>query len=744
MRKAAVRTGVIRTGELAFSVESRLLRELGERLVRQPEVALLELVKNAYDADAGTCRVTIRGNDGIDIADDGIGMTLEDFSNGWMRIGTGLKGKLANSRRYGRPITGEKGIGRFAVRYLGEKLHLVSTAFDRDRAAMTRLEATFDWIEFDRQEDLGSVKVPFELSWAGGATEPGTTLSIGSLKPTVAAIDWKALRTGAMGVVSPIRSLMRDVGTGPKTDEDPGFSLIAAAGDLDMELNMADAILARYELKADVRVADGRMRIEVFAAGHDEAHLAIEDEFSTGVGEVQADIRFFPRRPGLFSGAAVDGRRAYTWVRENSGVRVFDRNFQMRPYGTSGDDWLRLNMDAARNAREPTSELMRKHYPMDPEVKGNTALNWMLRLPEDKQLIGVVQVRGRRDADGGLPSLVAAADREGFIENAAFAQLRDLIRGAVEAIAFADREISLDQARKESERQAATARTETLDAIRAIEADKSLTMPQRVHIVQILEEAQDRTERERSGSKEREQQLETMSLLGVVAGFMTHEFGTALSELRAARRELHELSAEHPSLAARVTAFDGHIDALRAFVTYSRAYVQSTRAPTGKPYMAKPRMMHVVKAFTRYAEKRRIETIIEVERDVEAPRVPPSLYDGIVQNLFTNSLKALTRSGTADRRIALRAWNEAGWHHIQVSDTGDGIPDPIRKLVFDPLFTTTGSENVDPLGSGMGLGLALVRRGAAAFGGKADLAPPPPTFATCVEVKFPVGEGNRS
>jgi hypothetical protein len=48
-------TAVLDHGSLSFTIESRILRELGERLVKQPEVAVLELVKNAYDADATNC-----------------------------------------------------------------------------------------------------------------------------------------------------------------------------------------------------------------------------------------------------------------------------------------------------------------------------------------------------------------------------------------------------------------------------------------------------------------------------------------------------------------------------------------------------------------------------------------------------------------------------------------------------------------------------------------------------------------
>jgi HSP90 family molecular chaperone len=78
-------------GTLSFSVESRILRELGERLVKQPEVAVIELVKNAYDADATECAVSYDPSRSVIVQDDGVGMTLQRFRDGWMRIGTSSK-----------------------------------------------------------------------------------------------------------------------------------------------------------------------------------------------------------------------------------------------------------------------------------------------------------------------------------------------------------------------------------------------------------------------------------------------------------------------------------------------------------------------------------------------------------------------------------------------------------------------------------------------------------------------------
>ena len=85
-----------------FTIDAELLRELGERLVGKPHIALAELVKNSYDADA--TEVTIRfapNKRSIEISDNGHGMTFDEFKNFWMRIGT--IHKKAEERSRGGP-----------------------------------------------------------------------------------------------------------------------------------------------------------------------------------------------------------------------------------------------------------------------------------------------------------------------------------------------------------------------------------------------------------------------------------------------------------------------------------------------------------------------------------------------------------------------------------------------------------------------------------------------------------------
>src|SRR5258707_12675412 len=99
--------------ELTFTVDSALLSELGEKLVETPHIALVELVKNAYDADATQVTVKILADPPhgpeVHIVDNGSGMTFDDVKNYWMRIATTHKQDHQFSQRYGRPRTGSKG-----------------------------------------------------------------------------------------------------------------------------------------------------------------------------------------------------------------------------------------------------------------------------------------------------------------------------------------------------------------------------------------------------------------------------------------------------------------------------------------------------------------------------------------------------------------------------------------------------------------------------------------------------------
>lgn len=738
-------------GQLSFSVESRVLRELGERLVKEPEVAFVELIKNAHDADAKTCTLSFEDTKTIIVSDDGDGMTLDDFKNGWMRIGTSSKANQRVTRRFKREITGEKGIGRFAVRFLGRVLHLRSVANDSKRGLRTVLTAEFNWPEFDREEDLGLVKVPFVLDRAASDEEIGTRLTISRLRPPAREVDLDAVRSASLSVVSPYQALLagsrdetKSASKTPKASLDPGFSLVLEpAPESGGDANVAAALLDTAVLRAVAKIRGSRLTLSVYARGSHKRLLSIADNFPNSVGDMYADIRYFPDRKGTFAGLLVDGPTARKWVRKYRGVSVFDRNFRVLPYGTDGDDWLGIAADVAIRERDPKSSLAKKHFPMTKAEHASTQTNYMLRLPHPRQLVGIVRVEGRRarDEGDGDKGLIPAADREGFVHNDAFKRLRDVVRGTVEAIAHVDRDVQIKEEHAAEVAQLRALRKESRAAIREVQANPNIRAADKKQIVGRLVKTQHLAEEYEDRTRETREKLEIMSLLGVVAGFMTHEFGVALDELRKGRNKIAELSRRDPVLKAAAQAIDLHVAALKEFVTYTQGYVQGAMGPPVRAYPARPRIQQVVRVFGKYAEQRSIRIEIHVAEDVIAPLVPVSLYNGIALNLYTNALKAVTaKSGAGDRLIAFTAKNDDSFHTLTASDTGIGIPVALRSRVFDPLFTTT-SSNRDPLGSGLGLGLTLLKRAVDTYGGTAEVVDPPPGFATSVRVRLPLNRG---
>lgn len=165
-----------------FTVDAALLRELGERLVGAPHIALAELIKNSYDADATRVQIKFT-DDRIDVSDNGHGMDFEEFRNRWMRVGSPHKVEEATSRRLGRPLTGSKGIGRLAVQFLGSKLEM-RTVSERDPAR--ELTASIDWEtavqagELTEATALYEVKRP-ERGFPDGSSS-GTAISIEGLQ----------------------------------------------------------------------------------------------------------------------------------------------------------------------------------------------------------------------------------------------------------------------------------------------------------------------------------------------------------------------------------------------------------------------------------------------------------------------------------------------------------------------------------------------------------------------------------
>src|SRR5947209_4301765 len=143
-----------------FSVDARAMLTWGRESIKDHTTAVLELVKNSYDANATVVEVEIKtlasasGGAHVRIADNGVGMSADEVEHHWLRLGYSAKRDDRFTAR-GRRKTGEKGVGRISADRLGAILELRSQA-----KAKTVAGLCVRWNEFEeRGRDLQKVPV---------------------------------------------------------------------------------------------------------------------------------------------------------------------------------------------------------------------------------------------------------------------------------------------------------------------------------------------------------------------------------------------------------------------------------------------------------------------------------------------------------------------------------------------------------------------------------------------------------
>lgn len=738
---------LLKQDTISFETQGRLLQELGERLVTNAEVALMELIKNAYDADAVSCRV-LHDGDKIMIIDDGHGISPEDFRFRWMRIATGGKVEDKTSPQFKRPLTGAKGIGRFAVRYLGRYLELTSVT-QKANGDKILLKAAFDWEKIDKAIEMDKTRIPFAIYRVPPHTEIGTTLTISKLRQKNEQLFSKKLRNQLLGIISPNDGLERghltDPSVGKKGSE---FNLVLPSGSEDVnEVNFAKDLLGKFYARLVISHREDEV---TFVIQHKDGRELVNESFhypSKLSFGLHADIRFFPKRRGMFEKTTFGGRESWNWVRQNKGVAVIDHGFRISPYGGEDDDWLMLAVDAGHNRREWRSALMQTRYPIgdsneDSELSMEKQ-NAMLYLPAAHQLIGAVTIRSVPPVKSGEANdLTPASDREGFLKNQAFDDMVMIVRTGLELLAYADHRENRRLESIKAKEEADSMRKDFSSAIKYIQDLQTLTSEDKDRISREYKTLVKKLENVEDYNRQANEKMDTMSMLGVLAGFMTHESRRMISEMDEIFEYLQLLAKNDKKINEKLRRLNPIFEEFKGQVEYGSAFINAAQNSHGTygavPVQAQVEM--VTDRFKNFCDSRKIRVAFDGEEGLAGPRIPPMLYSGALLNLFTNSLKAVVNrpAGNKPPCIAIKAWNESGKHFLEVVDNGIGIPEDLRKRIWDPLFTTTSVGTMNPLGSGMGLGLTLVKMTIERARGKIGLVPPPAGFSTCFRIQFPL------
>ncbi|SFL20376.1 ATP-binding protein [Lysobacter sp. cf310] len=406
--------------QFPIKARSHVLRLLGDELIGDDGLAVFELVKNSYDADATTVRVEMQivdsQNSSISVADNGTGMSIDDIEQKWLVLATDSKRGKENRKRsnlFKRSPLGEKGIGRIAAFKLGEQLRLTTKA-DGHRECV--VDINFSEL-LDQGAFLDNLRVSVrELekpdTFSQGAT--GTIIEISKLyRQEWTRADLRKIQRLITSLASPFEtpdSFEVSLSV-PGREKDLagmfGSSDFTEHSIWEYEFSLTeDGFSWSYRFKpplwkgvkpSSANEDSGTLLLissEKDEVSHSSGPLIFHPNMLRGIGPIHGLILGYYRRTEVL-GASGNQAQLKRWLDDQTGVRVYRDGIRVFNYGEPGDDWLNLNV---RRINTPGGKF------------GTNSIVAAVSLSLD-------------DSDG----LKEKTNREGFDSGGSFIQFRQLI-----------------------------------------------------------------------------------------------------------------------------------------------------------------------------------------------------------------------------------------------------------------------------------------------------------------------------
>lgn len=709
--------------ESALRPRARIMKTLGSELISNDAVAVIELVKNAYDAEANRVLINfvgslLPGQGRIEIFDDGIGMSLDIVRGAWMEPATPSKRQKTSSGSKARRVLGEKGIGRFAAMRLASELELITRARGSDQ----EVYGIFDWTQFEDEQKyldevliLTNVRKPevirsdvgldaiwpkHEVPVECPPSEQGTLLRMNNLAQVWDAERFRLIQRGLSRLISPFKE-NKDFSVflqAPETFSEFSAEITppvvlnyphyTVSGTIDLQ-GKCDLML---EVKAtgEVRhvtggfVRDGKDGLQYL---EDESYLnlkqATENQLENGeaewkkklpvCGPLQIELLIWDR--DQLGNVTQQTKSNLQNIRADldafAGINIYRDGFRVLPYGEPNNDWLRLDI---RRVQNPTKRL------------------------SNNQIVGHISITA--DQNIGLKD---QSNREGLDENQSYSDLREIMKSILSKI---------EDLRKRSKGPSAgdNRESQTLNLFAPLDLS-----PIRQHLESVR--PKDEVAKDLINNVERAFNRQVESLKAVVAKYhalatlgqlidvLLHDGRLPLAKIRKeallAQEDIVEgrLTGEGllKKLASRLHIIGGQSDVL--------ATVFRRVEPFGGRKRGRPKQLYLEKiiedAFGVCASQ-----IADLKIATSLPpgqtlvRLDEAEIQEVIVNLLQNSLYWLQFVDAAHRRIDVSVSRKAQDHvEIIFSDTGPGIPEDNRTRIFEPYFSTKKD--------GVGLGLAI-------------------------------------
>ena len=397
-----------------FRIKARLLEQLGEQLIKNESIALIELVKNAYDADASCINIHMEKVENpeegkIIIEDDGCGMNADIIQNVWLQPGTDFKKKIVEKKEltpiFKRLPLGEKGIGRFAIHKLGNKIEIVSR-----KSNEKEIYFCFDWNEISNFEYVDEIPVNFlerEPVYFTGKKH-GTRIIINQLKNKWNRESVRDLYRSIMTFTSPFNS-SSDFKINFSIDKDWTEGLIEPEKIKEYALFSVVAeiegnCITKFEYKFKPYPAMDKLKERVVTNDNDEIKKISRmvdnknrdiDLSKYGIGKIRFSAFIFDRETKILKLGVADIKGLKEYMDTNGGIRIYRDGIRVYDYGEPENDWLELDI---RRVNVPAKKI------------SNNLILASIDLDRSKSY-----------------DLIEKTNREGFIENEAYFTFKSAI-----------------------------------------------------------------------------------------------------------------------------------------------------------------------------------------------------------------------------------------------------------------------------------------------------------------------------
>lgn len=742
---------------LKFNVTARTAKLIGMENFANAEGAVIELVKNAYDADSAVCYVVFdikasRQESSIYIIDKGFGMTDEVIANQWMTIGTDEKLQHAQSSRTGRVKSGAKGIGRFALNRLGAETEMLTfpddrpngyrwmldwTAFDQPGKVLSEIDAILEEIDNDvfvqRCKDFHLDAIDALFSSITSSPLKGTLIRISNLND-----DWQEDTIG--GLFGTLEMLIPE-------HLSADFKLyLYSLGETDKYGVVPTNGYDDYDYKVSARYTGGESNEMQITIERNELNLSLLETRYSGVF-AQPTMKDFPYRLDDFKGGpftktiSMDGfwdkdrikdvgsfefvfyflkntinddsdslsarRYPYNgfdsaarkrWLRRFGGVKIYRDNFRVRPYGEPGNDWLRLG----------------ERQSQSPGGAGQKLGGYRIR---PNQIAGAVYISRLNNLFFNDKS-----SREGMQENEEFSLLKSMLVRVISEF--------------ESDRNTIMYSLSQWDKLQNPNEGRARDLSRRI--------SQERKQKEESGTGSAKTQeeilaegylnlenllnekdselmlLRGLASTGIVVTSFTHELKSLSNRLMPRTASLEHLLASYlpPEKLSDIDRFDNpyyHIALIRQEDQKLNQWLQYS-LNTIRRDKRERRMVFLRDYFESFgqlwAESLQRKSIMLQIDDIPAElsfRAFEMDLDSIFNNFVANSVYSLLRTDVRTKEIRICAYKDHEYASIDFTDNGKGLDREYRdnpNVIFNALETSTRDKFGNKIGTGMGLYIA--------------------------------------